>query len=285
MIKKIRNSSISKYISAFLAVSMIFQISFPLTAYALTGGPSQPEVQSFEPVGTSEMVDLFSGDFNYNIPLLDVGGYPVNISYHSGITADQEASWVGLGWNINPGVINRNMRGVPDDFNGEEVKKEFNIKGNRTIGLTATFGTELTGVDKEALKVKPKALDESGLGSVGFSLGLNYNNYTGVGFEIGISPGISAGDKNKGALTAGLGLSASSEGGVGINPTIGLERERNKKVGNEIIGTNSSLTIGLPFNSRSGFSGLTLSADRKRGLYEAAKNAKGEDVRGDKKRI
>ncbi len=47
---------------------------------------SQPEVQSFEPVGTSDMVDLFSGDFNYNIPLLDVGGYPINISYHSGIS-------------------------------------------------------------------------------------------------------------------------------------------------------------------------------------------------------
>ena len=31
------------------------------------------------------MVDLFSGDFSYNVPLLDVGGYPVNIAYHSGV--------------------------------------------------------------------------------------------------------------------------------------------------------------------------------------------------------
>ena len=41
------------------------------------------------------MVDLFSGDFNYNIPLMEVGGYPINLSYHSGIGMDQEASWVG----------------------------------------------------------------------------------------------------------------------------------------------------------------------------------------------
>src|ERR1044072_5795417 len=82
------------------------------------GGPTQPESQSFTSVNSNNMVDLFTGDFSYNISLLDVGGYPVNIAYHSGITMDEEASWVGLGWNINPGSITRNMRGVPDDFNG-----------------------------------------------------------------------------------------------------------------------------------------------------------------------
>jgi len=43
------------------------------------GGPSQPEMASFKSIGTDNMVNLFSGDFSYNIPLLDVGGYPVNI--------------------------------------------------------------------------------------------------------------------------------------------------------------------------------------------------------------
>jgi hypothetical protein len=64
------------------------------------GGPGQPEMKSFASVGTSNMVDLFSGDFSYNIPLLDVGGYPIGIHYSGGITMDQEPSWVGLGWNI-----------------------------------------------------------------------------------------------------------------------------------------------------------------------------------------
>jgi hypothetical protein len=40
-------------------------------------GPSQPEMTSFKPAGTNDMVNLFTGDFSYNIPLLDVGGYPV----------------------------------------------------------------------------------------------------------------------------------------------------------------------------------------------------------------
>ena len=93
------------------------------------GGPDQPEVQSFTPIGTSEMVDPFTGDFSYNIPLMDVDGYPINMAYSAGVTMDQEASWVGLGWNLNPGVVNRSMRGLPDDFNGlDSIKKNMNLK-------------------------------------------------------------------------------------------------------------------------------------------------------------
>src|SRR5687768_9784602 len=33
------------------------------------GGPTQPEMSSFKSVSASNMVDLFSGDFSYNIPL------------------------------------------------------------------------------------------------------------------------------------------------------------------------------------------------------------------------
>ena len=138
-------SKFKRALAVYLAISILFNAVYPTAAWALTGGPSQPEVEAFTPVGTSDMVDLFSGDFNYNIPLLDVDGYPINIAYHSGITMDQEASWVGLGWNINPGVINRNMRGLPDDFNGDIVEKEFNMKPNRTFGVKGGLGLELFG--------------------------------------------------------------------------------------------------------------------------------------------
>src|SRR6266704_624108 len=33
-----------------------------------SGGPTQPEMQAFSSVNSSNMVDLFSGDFSYNIP-------------------------------------------------------------------------------------------------------------------------------------------------------------------------------------------------------------------------
>jgi len=58
------------------------------------GGPGQPEMSSFKSAGTDNMVNLFTGDFSYNINLLDVGGYPVNIFYDGGISSEQEASWV-----------------------------------------------------------------------------------------------------------------------------------------------------------------------------------------------
>jgi hypothetical protein len=75
----------------------------PALSYALTSGPVQPETQGFQPAGVSNMVDLQNGSFKYNIPLLDIDGYPINLNYTSGAGMDDEASWVGLGWSLNPG--------------------------------------------------------------------------------------------------------------------------------------------------------------------------------------
>jgi hypothetical protein len=243
-----------KFIAILLVTIMLAEFSSPAVCYALTGGPSQPEVQSFEPIGTSEMVDVSSGDFNYNIPLLDVGGYPVNISYHSGIGMDQEASWVGLGWNINPGVINRNMRGLPDDFDGEKVTKEYNIKPDETFGESAGLNIQLFGTD----------LSTFGMG-LGFTLGMYYNNYKGVGFEASVNPSISAGDKTKGELNAGLGLSANSQSGATLTPSLGLSHTTNSIYENDDI--SNSLSVGASFNSRTGLKALTFSASTDHGTY------------------
>jgi hypothetical protein len=140
---KIKNSVRQKFAILLLTI-MLADILLPTTLHALTSGPSQPEVQSFEPVGTTEMVDLFSGDFTYNIPLFELpgpdGGYPFNLAYHAGIGMDQEASWTGLGWNINAGAINRSMRGIPDDFAGDQIIKTADMKPSFTVGIGAAFG-------------------------------------------------------------------------------------------------------------------------------------------------
>lgn len=232
-----------KYVAVFMAFNILAQVSFPTIAYGLTGGPSQPEIQSFEPIGTTEMVDLFSGDFTYNIPLLDIEGYPINIAYHSGITADQEASWVGLGWNINPGAINRNMRGLPDDFNGtEEVKKDMYIKPNFTYGMS--FGKKFEWLSIETAKLKKSA-------SLSFGLGIFYNNYRGVGFEQSISPSISAGNKLKGSI--GLSLSGNTQSGADISPSTNISLSTNLALKENHYG-NAGIKIGVKssFNSRSG---------------------------------
>src|SRR5215211_6260899 len=130
-----------------LLLTMFLQTIMPLSAYALTSGPAQPEMQGFEPIGNSDMVDLFSGDFSYNIPLLDVGGYPVNLAYHGGTGMDDEASWVGTGWSLNTGSVNRQLRGLPDDFNGSDrQERELSMKDHITKGGRFSVSLDLLGI-------------------------------------------------------------------------------------------------------------------------------------------
>ena len=92
-----------------------------------------PEAASFEPFDAANMVDLMTGDFSYSIPLLVVpsgnNGYPINIFYHAGVQEYAEASWVGLGWNINTGAINRFVNSVPDDWNGKLMGTTMHVDG------------------------------------------------------------------------------------------------------------------------------------------------------------
>jgi hypothetical protein len=226
-----------------LLMAFLSQILTPTVSYALTGGPSQPEVQSFEPVGTSEMVDLFSGDFNYNIPLLDVDGYPLNIAYHSGITMDQEASWVGLGWNLNPGVVNRNLRGVPDDFKGDEIVKSLRHKDNFTLGLNYTSGLEAFGLRKVKDAVYGTSfLMGKGNWNLGMNMGIYYNNYKGIGFDFGISPSFNS--SLKGIPTPyGISMSNNSQSGATLQPHASFGAALGSQWGN--IGFNLNSKDGL----------------------------------------
>ncbi|HTB06439.1 MAG TPA: hypothetical protein VK806_05745 [Bacteroidia bacterium] len=233
---------LKKTVALTVVFSMLFQLGAPTCAYALTGGPSQPEVQSFEPVSTSDMVDPFSGGFTYNIPLLNVDGYPINISYHNGITMDQEASWCGLGWNINPGVINRNVRGLPDDFDGDVMEKDFNMKENDTYGVSVGAGFELFGFS---------AL------SIDASLGVHYNNYNGVGADLGISLAITASLPAGTSLTGSLGLNSSSDEGMTITKSIGLSYAV-QEGGSQETSTSFGLHTGSSFNSRTGMTQRTI---------------------------
>lgn len=252
---KIRNAFKSSS-SLVMAIVFLYQIFYPTQVWALTGGPSQPEVQSFEPIGTSDMVDLVSGDFSYNIPLLDVDGYPINIAYHSTVGMDQEASMVGLGWNINPGVVNRNMRGLPDDFDGDVVTKELNIKPNKTWGVAADLNIELYGYEGAE---GSSSEGNSGSVTLGVSFGFNYNNYTGPSINQGVNLGLSAASK-VGGLNAGLGVNSSSDDGLSIQPSAGFSLNVKKSENaNSSIGGN----IGTSFNSRGGLKQLSINVSAK----------------------
>lgn len=229
----------NKKIAIVLALLIFIQAVWPSTAAALTGGPSQPEVESFQPVGVSDMVDLFTGDFQYNIPLLDVEGYPLNLSYQSNPGMDDEASWVGLGWSLNPGVINRDVRGFPDDFKGDDVKREFNMKKDETIGFTGGPSLEIFGLKTENGK--------RNVGSIPLKVGTFYNTYRGWGFESSLTPSISLSPKNT-TYDLGLNLQYNTQTGLDFALSGGA---------NSQIKFNFGLQAGL--NSRTGLKDLTLS--------------------------
>lgn len=222
LLTRIRSSRGFKGLAALLMLSIFFEIVQPTVSLALTEGPSQPEVQSFEPIGTTDMVDVFSGDFNYNIPLFNLpgpnGGYPINLAYHAGASVDDEASWVGLGWNINPGSLVRNMRGLPDEFkskedgsnaaaNGDFLEVKSDMKQNMTFGASFNGKLEVVGAD---------------LGNaLSYSAAVSYNNYRGLGISLDASVSTGLGSDVQG----GLGLSLDSDNGVGVSAEVSLKNQ------------------------------------------------------------
>lgn len=228
---------IARRLTMVWMLAMVFQLLIPAQAFALTEGPAQPENKSFEPVSTTQMVDLFSGDFNYNIPLFEVpgpnGGYPLNLAYHAGITMDQEASMVGLGWNLNMGNINRQMRGLPDDYRGETVKETNWFRPNWEVGVsTSAQSPKLFGIPLTA----------------NFSFGAFYNSYRGLGINkrLGFSLQFA---KDCLGLNAGLGFNSQQ----GLSPDFGISVDLNKSR-NDNEGFSGSLSI----NSRQGTAGFQL---------------------------
>jgi hypothetical protein len=196
MLNSIRKHPAAKPLAIFLALNLLVSTLAPTAALALTGGPAQPEFTSFTPLAASDMVNLFTGDFQYSIPLMDVGGYPVTLNYNGGLKMNQEASWVGLGWDLNAGAINREMRGIPDEFDGvDQVKQEFNMKPNLTVGVNGGIGGELFGYD--------------GLqGNIG--MGVTYNNYTGMSMSESVGVAFEASKSDQSSNTADLGVACRS---------------------------------------------------------------------------
>lgn len=196
-------------INTFMAMACIFSSKMELSAQG--NGPTQPEVTNFTPAGTDNMVSPTTGDFSYSIPLFDVGGYPLTLSYSAGRTKDEQASSVGLGWNLNVGMVSRSVRGIPDDFMGDQVKQRFNVKPNWTLGVDVGSYSELVGL--------------GGRLSGNIGLGVFYNNYNGMGAELSGGLNLGVGKKAQGGgtpMNLGVGLSSNSQEGSSITPSFSI---------------------------------------------------------------
>lgn len=205
--------------------------------YAQNTGPIAPEAVAFEPVDATDMVNLLTGDFSYVLPIIDIpgpgGGYQMALSYHGGIVMDQEASWVGLGWSINPGAINRSVNGLPDDWKHEELVSV--IKGP---SKTFEYHTVSAGVGFK----------------MGLSIGLSYSwgDFKSFGGSVGYGP---QGSNLSGNLSyntrSGLGV------GVGLKGLGGENAEMAGKLGLSI--SRSGLGVSAGFYDKVGDSGMGIS--------------------------
>lgn len=189
----IRNRFLLKSVSVFLILETVFNIVAPTISWALTSGPTAPEATSFEPVDTTDMVNLLTGDLAYNIPVIEVpgpsGSYPLSLSYHAGIQPNIDASWVGLGFSLNAGSISRLVNGYADDHKEVEVKDHFYWDGHErstySIGISVpmsrggsvTAGLSFTQDSQYGFSVNPYM---AGQMEIAAGVGIQANSVTGA---------------------------------------------------------------------------------------------------------
>ncbi|WP_153797441.1 hypothetical protein [Foetidibacter luteolus] len=134
----------------------------PNQSYINVNTPRSPESAGFEKYGATQ-VNEFTGATNIAIPIYTLKSrfleLPITLSYQAtGIRVNQEASWVGLGWDLNAGGrITVETRGCAD-FNG--TTRGLTSPANLATGMQRIFTR--VGSNGENAVLTPSTLCESG---------------------------------------------------------------------------------------------------------------------------
>ncbi|MDC8005221.1 hypothetical protein POV27_14260 [Aureisphaera galaxeae] len=233
----------------FVIALLIGVFSLVATEKATAQGPNAPEAGSFEPVDATDMVNLLTGDLTYVLPIMTVpgpeGGYPLSLSYHAGIGMDQEASWVGLGWNLNPGAIDRGLNGFPDDWKTGKVIDRFYDEGGTET--ETTISTSYSGYGFSIANSFSFNSNKGFGGSVSLGVGINTGSgKLGIGGTLGVSPG---GRGYGGINVSHTGYaSAFSIGGTLGTQGIGINAGASGAGGGFSTGFNKSFQGGSSFS-------------------------------------
>lgn len=249
--KFIRKPFILRTVVVFFIINFLTSAFLPMYSYALTGGPHQIEYTSYEEPGATDMVNLLTGDFTYNLPIIEVpgseGSFSLPLSYHAGIGTDQEASWVGLGWSMNAGAITRNINAYPDDANGES--QSVNVQDMNVIkGWAANNGMVRMGWNNR----------DGHYGSVNLHSIVQVNWHNGISSAGLIGVTVGGGDVNFDAATFVSGVStivtfgaASVAGSVG---TAAIELAKSSAIEAAISSTLSfAMGASTPSASTNGY--------------------------------
>ena len=120
VIKSIKNNVLLKKSFIFLFFLVFSLLGFSQDNEKIVPDFASPEIASFmkyEDINVSK----YTGTPNISIPVYTLTDgevvIPINLRYHaSGIKVEEEASWVGLGWNLNVGGhISRRTNGRVDE--------------------------------------------------------------------------------------------------------------------------------------------------------------------------
>ena len=212
-----------RIIAVFLTLNFLTTLVPINLIYASNNGPNAPEAAGFEPVDATDMVNLATGDLSYVMPLLDMNGFPVTMSYHAGVPLDMESSWIGLGWNLNTGAINRSVSGTPDDWkNGNSLdfiyyqdSEEFysvnvgiGLSEAAEVGVGMSWGSNksLTGSVYASVAFVSASIDTDGNYSLGVGISRNGSNYGG---SLSMS-----GNINRSEVNIGIGAGAATKSGA-----------------------------------------------------------------------
>ena len=152
-----------------------------------------------DPSAAGAKVDKVTGAFSFSLPLLTLPGaagegYPITLGY-APPSPNQPASWVGYGWSLGPGSIQRNANGIPDDFNGVEIININKAPVHHKITISGTAGFEVfsnsaLGLSKGiAWDSERGILPSFSLSLSGFGAGISYMQEGGDGqFSANFSP-------------------------------------------------------------------------------------------------
>ncbi|GEM_PF-5958128 len=218
-----------------------------------------PEYNDFESIDNTDLVNLATGDMAYTIPVMTVPGpglgFPLVLNYHAGIQPEQEASWVGLGWNLEAGAITRQINNVPDDFRGtpiEELISSQEIHGwmasiawnGATVGISWDSEVGLGGMVGYSYGIKGTPI------SVGGTAGVN-GVYEGIGISVGFSGGSRIGENT--SIGAGMSIGVHSKRGVTAGFSAGVSLTSEVGTGQDAIQTSASLaSVGVSLSSSKG---------------------------------
>ncbi|KAA9324909.1 hypothetical protein [Adhaeribacter soli] len=251
-----------------LAINITLEAFFPVVAYALTSGPTTPEVYGHQPVDATDNVSLVTGDFNYTIPITSIPEYPMAIGYSSQAGMDQEAGIFGFGINGFTGAIARGMQGLPDDLKGGARNYKYENQPNWSASVEGTFSASLASFDVGVVG-----------GGVGgnVSLLVGYDNYKGLHGAIGAGLGIAAGYSGNGStgvlnnvlknITVGIGGNVNSDygfavgGGLSFNNmvSLGMSGTSLKSLQPSLSFMGNDMIYDFNENAVSAFSGAPLS--------------------------